>query len=183
MTGKIVCLGFQKTGTTSLTKALKTLGYDVGAAHTQLNREIDWSSGTLNADICQMVMDTTQNLDAIQDSPCTFLYKDFDTTFPGSKFILTVRDTGNWLESYRNYFPDGNNPLRRWMYGVDRFSGNEAQYRAVFERQNNEIMRYFSNRPEDFLIFDLAKGDGWLELVTFLGKEYLKPFPHANKGR
>jgi hypothetical protein len=32
----------------------------------------------------------------------------------------------------------------------------------------------------DFLELDLAKGQGWHELVTFLGPDMLPPFPHSN---
>ena len=96
---------------------------------------------------------------------------------------MTTRDTEEWLESYRRFFPDQNNPLRRWMYGVERLSGNEARYRQVYEAQNAGIRAYFATRPNDLLVMDLSKGDGWIKLVTFLGEGALKPFPHANKSK
>jgi len=183
MSGKIFCLGFQKTGTTSLARALAALGYKVGDAIKPLLAEIDWQGPNLDSAICKKTLEIVEGLDAIQDSPCAFLHREFDAVHPGSKFILTLREVEDWLESYRQYFPDANNPLRRWMYGVDRFSGHEAHYRALFLTRNAEIIRYFADRPDDLLILDLAKGDGWLELVTFLGKDFLKPFPHINKAK
>ena len=38
---KIFCVGFQKTGTSSLTVALENLGYRVGAAHKKINKVLD----------------------------------------------------------------------------------------------------------------------------------------------
>ncbi len=181
MTGKIFCLGFQKTGTSSLAKALKGLGFTVGSAHVQLNKRIRWDSEDLDQEISEMVLNIAKGVDVLEDSPCPFLFQELDEAFPHSRFILTERDSDSWLQSYQNYFPDRNNPLRRWMYGVDRFSGNEATYRALFERQNAKIKAHFTDRQDDFLVMNLPNGDGWPELVNFLGKDFLKPFPHANK--
>jgi len=180
---KIICLGFQKTGTTSLAAALRRLGYTVGDALTRLNKEINWQGKDVDAQIAALTLEIAGGLEAIQDSPCAFMHREFDAAFARTKFILTTRDTDDWLRSYQRYFPDGNNPLRRWMYGVRRFSGNEDKYRRIYDDKNAEIIEYFRNRPDDFLILDLFKGDGWLELANFLGKDMLKPFPHKNKSK
>jgi len=95
-------------------------------------------------------------------------------------FILTTRDYKSWSESYRAYFPNINNPLRQWMYGVPCLTGHEDTYQAVFERQNREICDYFSNRPNDLLQMDVGAGDGWEKLVTFLSPTHLQ-FPHVNR--
>jgi len=178
---KVFCIGFQKTGTSSLSKALQALGFTVGDAIGVLNQTVDWQAKDPRPEIVEKVLSVVAGMDALQDSPCAFLYPELDAAHPGAKFILTTRNTADWLESYRRFFPDQNNPLRRWMYGVERLSGNEARYREVYEAQTAEIMTYFAGRPDDLLVMDLGKGDGWLELVTFLGKSALKPFPHANK--
>lgn len=183
MTGKIFCVGFQKTGTSSLARALRALGYTVCDAIKPLLAEVNWLADGVDEAVRDKVLEIVADYDAIQDSPCAFLVEAFDEAHPGSKFILTTRDVDSWLESYRKFFPDLNNDLRGWMYGVERLSGNEARYRQIYREKTAEIIRYFADRPEDFLILDLAKGDGWLELVTFLGKDFLKPFPHVNKAR
>jgi len=180
---KVFCIGFQKTGTSSLAKALQALGYSVGDAIKPLNREVNWRAPDPRPEIIEKVLSVVEGVDAFQDSPAAFVFKELDAAHPKAKFILTLRDAEAWLESYRRYFPDQNNPLRRWMYGVDGLSGHEARYRELYEAQNAAIIAYFENRPDDFLIMDLNKGDGWLKLVNFLGEGALKPFPHANKGR
>jgi len=179
---KVFCIGFQKTGTSSLAKALKALGYTVGDAIKPLNREVNWRAPDPRPEIIEKVLSVAQGVDALQDSPSAFVFRELDAAFPKAKFILTVRETDVWLESYRRYFPDQNNSLRLWMYGVNGLSGNEARYREIYETQNAAIIDYFANRPDDFLIMDLNKGDGWLKLVNFLGDGALKPFPHVNKG-
>lgn len=183
MSRKIFCIGFQKTGTSSLGRALQALGYSVSDSIRVLNRKVDWKNPDPRPEIVKKVLEVVARVDAIQDSPNAFIYKELDAAYPQAKFILTVRDTADWLESYRRFFTDRNNPLRRWMYGVDRFSGHEARYQRIYEAQNAEIIEYFAPRPDDFLIMDLARGDGWIKLVNFLGEEALKPFPHVNKNK
>lgn len=183
MTNKIFCIGFQKTGTSSLSNALNALGYSVGNSIKVLNRKVNWRAPDPRPEIVEKVLAVVDGVDAIQDSPNAFIYRELDAAHPGAKFILTLRDTDDWLESYRRFFTDRNNPLRRWMYGVDKFSGNKALYRAIYEAQNAEIIAYFADRPNDLLVMNIPKGDGWLKLVTFLGEDALKPFPHANKGK
>jgi len=60
--------------------------------------------------------------------------------------------------------------------------GNEAVYLERYERHNREVLEYFRDRPDDFLMMDFAAGDGWDKLCPFLGeKKPRQPFPHANK--
>ncbi len=180
---KIICVGHQKTGTSSVDVALRKLGFRVGNASALILRTQNWTSETLDEDIVQKTLEVLETVDAIQDSPCAYVYPALDIAYPGSKFILTIRDTDSWLKSYRNFFKDRNNGLRKWMYGVDRHTGFEDHYRQVFEQKNAEIKDYFKHRPDDFMVIDLAAGDGWLKLVNFLGDDFLKPFPHANRGK
>lgn len=183
MTRKVFCVGFQKTGTSSLARALRMLGYSV--AHNppaNVSREVDWAKGQHRDQIFSVLQSLLDDHDVLQDSPMAFFAPDFDIAYPNSKFILTVRAPDRWLNSYRNYFPDHNNALRRWMYGVPRFSGNETIYKKVFEDKNAEIITYFSGRS-DLLIMNLEAGDGWVKLINFLGKDLDGRFPHLRAGK
>jgi hypothetical protein len=74
--------------------------------------------------------------------------------------------------------------MRRWIYGEGAGcpEGNEDIYVARYERHNKEVLEYFAKRPDDLLVFDLPKGDGWDKLCPFLGHDVPdEPFPHANK--
>jgi len=179
---RICCLGFQKTGTSSLAEALDRLGYSV----TNVNREVDARLAAGVADPQKEAEEIAcaglRDHHVIQDSPAAFVYEALDRAYPGSKFILTTRPFEKWMASYAKFFPDENSALRKWMYGCDRLSGNEARYREIYERQHAAIRRHFADRPGDFMEFDLAGGDGWYELVGFLGRDALPSFPHMNPG-
>lgn len=179
---KIFCVGFQKTGTTTMAAALKVLGFSVAGASKLVNRKVDWKRPDLHQAIWEVVQEVVENNDAIQDSPCPFFYKDFDAAYPGARFILTERDPDKWLKSYSGFFPDENNRLRAWMYGTDRLSGNEAEHKRIYLEQNARIKQYFAGRDADFLIMNLESGDGWLKLVNFLSSELEGRFIHRNRG-
>ena len=60
---------------------------------------------------------------------------------------------------------------------------NENQFKKVYNEHIISVKNYFSERPEDFLVIDFTKGEGWEKLCSFLGVEIpSEPIPHANKG-
>lgn len=175
MTAKVFCIGFHKTGTTSLAMALKLLGYRVTGPN-----------GTKDKDIASKVWDMADSLvqeyNAFQDNPWPVIYKEMDRKYPGSKFIFMTRSSDSWISSQVRDFGTRETPMRKWIYGVGCPQGNEDTYIARFERHNKEVIEYFENRPDDLLVLDLPRGDGWEQLCKFLTKEIpAAPFPHANK--
>lgn len=177
MKTKVFCIGFHKTGTTSLELALKRLGYSVVG-----------SFGTKDPDIAgkvhEMAYALVENYDAFEDNPWPILYQELDQKFPGSKFILTRRPAEAWIRSQVKDFAKTQTPMRRWIYGENAGcpEGNEATYIERYERHNREVLEYFKNRPNDLLVFDLPKSDGWTQLCPFLGHDIPdQAFPHANK--
>jgi len=175
---KVFCIGFQKTGTTSLGNALEMLGYRVTGPTGLTLPDIP---NNIHNFIYEVV--ESGEYDAFQDNPWPVLYKELDARYPGSKFILTLRDTPSWLSSIVRHFGRGrNSPMRIWIYGCGCPEGNEEIYTDRFERHNREVLEYFQHRPNDLLVMNLSEGDGWDELCPFLGKRIpSKPFPHANK--
>jgi hypothetical protein len=120
--------------------------------------------------------------DAFQDSPWPIIYKELDIKYPHSKFILTLRDSETWIKSQVKHFGRKKTPMRKWIYGVGCPESNEKIYITRFENHNEEVKSYFKDRPQDLLILDLTKGDGWKKLCPFLGAEIPNiSFPHANK--
>jgi len=177
MKSKVFCIGFHKTGTTSLELALKKLGYRVTG-----------SFGTKDPDIASKVHDLAYAMvdryDAFEDNPWPILFKELDQKFPGSKFILTRRPADAWIRSQVKDFAKTETPMRRWIYGENAGcpEGNEAIYVERYEQHNRDVLEYFKSRPDDLLLFDLPTAAGWDLLCPFLGHEIPnEPFPHANK--
>jgi len=171
---KIFCIGFHKTGTTSLGVALEQLGF-----------RVQGSVGTGDPDIAEKVFDLAlpllQDHDAFRDNPWPIIYKELDARWPGSKFILTVRTSESWIRSQQKHFGTRTSPMRQWIYGAGCPVGNEEDYISRFEAHNREVIAYFKDRPDDLLILDLEKGDSWEKLCAFLDKAPPDTaFPHVN---
>lgn len=173
---KVFCIGFHKTGTTSLARALQTLGYRVTGPNAI--HDIDIANN-----VVAMATDLAQQFDAFQDNPWPIIYQEMDALFPGSKFILTVRDPQAWINSQIRRFGDFSTPMREWIYGVGCPKGNEDIYIQRLETHNAQVLSYFKDRPDDLLVMDLGRGDGWDKLCAHLQTARPDmPFPHANKG-
>ncbi len=182
MTGqqpKVFCIGLSKTGTTSLTAALKQLGYR--AKHFPI-RMVRYSDGVLSFD-----GSIVARYDALSDLPVARFYRQLDALFPGSWFILTTRQIDDWLDSCRRHVWPGQfirvdtwfNRLHRDMYGAIDY--DEECFRRAYIRHVSGVHRYFEGREADLLEFSVTGGDSWEKLCRFLGHDVPDgPFPRKD---
>jgi hypothetical protein len=176
---KVFGIGLSRTGTKSLDRALSVLGYRSDHFSTHLLRLED---GALSLD-----MHKVEAYDALTDITAALFFRELDEAFPGSKFVLTVRDSDGWLRSCRQHFPPlepGLWPygdakvleLRRRVYASNCFDSD--RFLAAYQAHAEAVRRYFASRPDSLLVFDVCSGDGWGPLCTFLSKPEPKvPFP------
>ena len=174
---KVFCIGFHKTGTTSMMDALTMLGYNVTGPNHVFDRDIA-------SKLDRVVTELSHKYDAFQDNPWPLVYRKMDRLHPGSKFILTLRDEEKWFESNRKHFRGKSTPMRELIYGPGAAHprGNEELYKQRLRRHNREVMEYFKDRPDDLLVIDVTRNPSWEPLCSFLGRPVpAEPFPHANK--
>jgi len=176
---KVFCIGFQKTGTTSLHAALTRLGYETAAVVGR-----DWPADRLAAEGADLCIETMKAFDAAQDMPWPLFYRELDDAYPGSKFILTIRDAERWFASIEGHFGANEEEMQALVYGRDAAAplGNRQRYLSVLSAHERGVRAYFADRPADLLIMDLERGDGWPALCSFLGvKAPVEPFPVRNR--
>ncbi|WP_119301708.1 sulfotransferase family protein [Dongia deserti] len=182
--GKVFCIGWAKTGTTTLGSCLEILGYK----HQGQDLDLVYNVRDGNLDRIFSVVD---QFDVFEDWPWILLYKELDQRYPNSKFILTVRDIERWWRSYENHISTrGARPrpdiveIRKIIYGFEEDLQHRQAYVDRYLRHNDEVLRYFAGRPNDLLVMNWENGDGWPKLCRFLGKPVPnQPLPHANVGR
>jgi len=181
---RIFGIGMHKTATTSLHHAFKQLGLKSG--HWQ---NAHWAKAIWREMNQIGRSPTLEKFYCLCDLPIPMLFMQLDRAYPGSKFILTIRNEAKWLASVRNHFdPDCNQYRSQWDH--DPFSNRVHQLlygRTDFEprvfmeryrRHNAEVQYYFRNRPQDLLVMDMDKGHGWAELCEFLNVPVPKqPYP------
>ncbi len=166
-------IGLSRTGTTSLTLALEALG--LSAVHFPTN------------------MKQVEEHDAATDTSVAASFQFLDSRFPGSKFIYTVRDLPEWLESCRRFWGKRQkshfaaNPfivnLQRRLYGGIDF--DPERFRHAYARHDAQVRGHFAKRPGDLLVVDICGGDTrWEPLCEFLGADVPDiPFPSTNASR
>jgi len=180
---RVFGIGLQKTATTSLHEAFKLLGFD----------SLHWGTG--EAPMIWYEMNalgrsaTLEQWYALSDNPIPLLYKQLDKAYPGSKFILTVRDEVDWLVSVKKLWDHKHNPTRYlWdvypisnqlhtaLYGRKDFDA--LVFLDRYRRHNLEVLEYFKDRPDDLLV----TGAGWPALCKFLDKPIpTVPYPRSNR--
>lgn len=185
--GKIFGIGLSRTGTLSLAAALSILGFRVAhwRSHVGAQRGVNsWFRGDFRSD-------ELAGIDAAMDMPIPIYFRELDRRYPGSKFILTVRDVDPWLVSLRRHFErfdltddpvsEYRKVVRLAAYGTYGFSEPRARFAHAAHLQ--DVSRYFANRPDDLLVLDICGGEGFERLAPFVGRDAPDtPFPWEHKG-
>ncbi|KAF0283232.1 hypothetical protein BA898_05125 [Spiribacter roseus] len=195
---KVFCIGRNKTGTTSLKHVLEDLGYRVGNQRRAELLMEDWGQRDF-----RRLIRYCHSADAFQDVPFSYAYtfQAMDAAFPGSKFILTVRDSDEqWYQSLVRFHAkrlERRTGERRtptlediksdkyvhpgWIWRVRELVGVAASSIEAYPEQplkdyynwyNATVQDYFRNRPQDLLVVNLAEADSMERLCRFLDKPY-----------
>jgi len=164
---KIFCIGLSRTGTTSLHVALTRLGFR-SCHYPPLHR----------------LPEIMECYDAVGDTPVACSFRELDAEYPGSRFVLTVREIRSWLASTERFFSGQPLPVEGWRrevrlktYGVLQW--DREAFEAAYYRHFKTVLAHFRCRRNELLIIDITAGQGWDVLCPFL--EVAEPddkFPH-----
>lgn len=172
---RIFGIGMHKTATTSLHHAAEILGFSSGHWKNAHWAKAIWRE--MNTDGSSP---TLEKCYALCDLPITLLYRKLDAAYPGSKFVLTVRDEASWLKSVRNHYSPEYNPQQPYwaadpftdiihtkLYGQSTFDAEICL--RVYREHNAAVLEYFADRPNDLLVLHhTGEGKEWEKLCPFL---------------
>ena len=200
---KIFCIGFNKTGTTSVKKSFQDHGFKVG---NQAKAELllpNYIRQDYNA-----IISYCMYYKAFQDIPFSYrhTYKNLDKAFPGSKFILTVRDNEDqWYNSltrfHQNILNTKSIPTARDLKEADyRYKGffydsivtkygtsdsDPYNYNILtdyYSKHIEEVRDYFKDREQDLIIINLSDRGSYKRMCDFLNVSPLyDEFPWQNR--
>jgi len=203
---KYFCIGRNKTGTTSLQVAFKELGFIVGR---QRPAEILCDKYYYRGEFGPII-EYCKTAQVFQDVPFSLpeTYKHLDQAFPGSKFILSIRDSPEqWYQSVvrfqsKKFGRDGKLPTaedlhnavyvrKGWLLNRLKLYGlteddpyNKEQMIAHYEKHNREVREYFAERPGDLLVINLAEPGSYGRFLDFIGaKSSRTEFPWENRSK
>ncbi|MFT6855990.1 MAG: hypothetical protein ACJA0X_001967 [Cyclobacteriaceae bacterium] len=201
---KIFCIGKNKTGTTSMSAFLKTLGFKVAPQRPAELLIHDWGKRNFSNIINYVKVSGV----AFQDIPFSLAetYQVMDSAFPNSKFILTVRDSPEtWYHSLTSFhsklFGNGHLPTKEDLQNVDyMYKGfawelnrlihstpesdpyNKKMLIQEYIEYNDEVITYFQNMPKKLLVINLKEENAHQQIADFLGhKGDVVNIPWVNK--
>ncbi len=185
----VFCIGFQKTGTSSMGRALTTLGYKVRGwlsinEPRKEKRFVQIRGPVTISSISENCIPLLQGYNAAQDTPWYLIYKQLDEKFHRSKFILTLRDEEAWFDSLARHYGNKEASALEYIYGKVAVRQEEKEhFLRCYLTHNADVQKYFIKRSHDLLVADISKMS-WTSLCGFLGKPepVLKSFPHVNSG-
>ncbi|AWM13010.1 hypothetical protein DI487_03455 [Flavobacterium sediminis] len=178
---KVFVIGYHKTGTSSLGKAMLTLGFRVCGSLKEGYGYKD-SDKAFPEYLMEQAQPLFDKYDAFQDTPWFLLYKELYYRFPEAKFILTIRDEEKWIKSMQGHFGKNSYPYHDYIYeDSDMFSDSE-KYIQVYKQHNSSVREFFKDKPKQLLEINLKEDDKWEKICTFLNvKVPQRDFPHVNK--
>ena len=121
------------------------------------------------------VVELAEQFDALTDSPVISYMELLDRFYPTAKFILTVRDTNEWLASCQQHLAiTPVEQIKKWkllnrraIYGITHF--DEQIFRKVYQAHEDRVRAYFARWPGKLLVMNICAGEGYEMLCPFLG--------------
>ena len=195
---KIICVGIGKTGTTSISKALRHLGYTVFDWEEQVfdfqDHWVDVFQNGAQLDVKRVY----QHADAVVDAPGNFFWEEILEAYPDSKVILSEREEGSWLKSLVNQLQVFEAVISRRFLAVLSPTSRKQIFilyshltailgsadpksacvlRTRYRMHNHRVKSLVP--PEKLLVYNVKQG--WKPLCDFLGCEVpTVAFPHEN---
>lgn len=204
---KVFCIGFNKTGTTSLERTLKEHSFKLGEQRSGELLFDDWVKRDF-----RKIIKLAKTADAFQDIPFSLPYTfiALDQHFPNARFILSVRSSSEeWYESivrfHSKLWGDGSGNLlssdelknASYLYPgapyhfikhiyntTDQNIYEKQKLISIYENHNISVLDYFRFKPEKLLVVNLSDPDSYNKFCSFLGiSPLLTSFPILNASK
>lgn len=189
---KVFVLGWNKSGTKSLTKALEILGYNV----------LDTAGGgqtleTIKSNILNQkpILTDLQQYDCYVDYPFfePIVFSHLVNENQNAKYISLTRDLDEYVESVLKHkirnIENGIEPSWHWLGTGDKntFLNYPQELKDWIKRKtwfkHTSNLYWLKKYNIDYLELDITKGDKWESLCKYLDKEIpTQEFPYLNKG-
>lgn len=183
---KIFQIGFNRCGTTSihqffLDNGLKSIHWDRG----NLARRIKMNS------LAKLpLLKGYEEYECFTDmeSPITgdFAYiehyKELDRQYPGSKFILNLRDIEDWIKSRLNHGEGRYINIYKRNENLTNDEDVISHWRDIWHKHIEDVKNYFKDRPDDLLVFDIKdESDKFVEFMSKFKNIRYKVFGKYNE--
>jgi len=185
---RFFCIGFNKTGTTTIGRAFEILNLTpIAEPRSPYMNFVELSHEIFENNNFNPALEAAKYFRSFQDRPWNIwdIYEKLDKHYPESFFILTERDQDSWWKSVEKWLALSNRSdkqkFERYLRHLKVTGLNKHEFIDAYLNYNKKVKEYFSGK-DNFIIMNLEKGDGWEKLCDFLKLPIPDVnFPHANK--
>lgn len=176
LNNKIFCIGFNKTGTSSLHSYFQANG--LKSLHNLIWQEASHYLGP------KRFKTFIRQHDCYSDGEMANIERLYEA-YPNAKFILNVRNIESWLKSrikwlHRNYPKAVKGPM-----GIDYKRSKETIIETWIKRRelyHRHVLDFFKDKPNQLKILNVCDDPNWAEeLSQYLNIEHLDKDYHSNK--
>ncbi len=173
---KVIGIGLNKTGTTSLGKAVKLLGFDKHHSWST-DKVIDYADGNIDE-----LLKFTEDYNNLEDMPWFLIYKELDEYYDDAMFVLCKSQCKHYDKNMKLAGVKEDTLItNKIVYGYENPHLHKKEYIVKYHQHNKEVRGYFKGK-DNFIEMCFENGDGWKKLCAFLGKNIPNvPFPNLNK--
>jgi len=204
---KIFCIGYNKSGTTSVYESIRDLGFR-GHGSTMASGEYvmhDIARGNFN--MLHDWLDEFKDITVFKDVPLSVpnVWKEIYKKYPDAKYVLSERDSSEqWYNSIFNFhrlvFKLSDTPswgelsqLKNTYHGylydymrytyhteISPFPYDKDKLIYSYESHNNEIKEFFKDK-DNFISVNVSNDNDYLKLCSFLERAtFDNKFPKYN---
>jgi hypothetical protein len=179
---KCFVLSLHRCGTSSATVLLERLGYRTIHSPRRFGEESLKNKASGRETELDFVMETItpalDHYDAASDIPIPVLYRQLQTHYPDSKWLLYVRDPHEWVRSIRRHVGERHlhsfERIQYWKYFPECpptiAELGDTELARMFERHTDEVTTYArSLNPDKLGIFTLSDSECANRTAAFLG--------------
>jgi hypothetical protein len=181
---RIFVIGFNKCGTRSIcdwfkSNGLESIHWDNGKLARSMLRRSRLGYRLLHARYRDVrVFSDMEDVDGPELVFGFKMFRELDRQYPGSKFVLNTRPKDAWIRSRCNHQSGryAQKIARSFQVPVESLP---LMWSREWDDHHADVRRYFENRPEDLVVFDIER-DQPQKLADFFG---LSPrgFRHLGK--
>ena len=175
----------------SATKSFHAFCNDVGGLKSLhwLGKEWEFEyKGLSREQVAEKFINSENDFDVRSDIPVPSIYDILHNEYPDSKFLLVLRDPGDWIKSIKNHI--GNRPLNplealQYSFLCDKNISSLCQLSDkelldIYQLHIYKIKKYFSHVPWKLAVVNLKSESFSEDVKNFLEIESNEKIPHLH---
>lgn len=191
---KVFQIGFSKCGTITLAdffnaNGIASIHHDFGKLPASMYRNFQAGKPLLNPEYQEYYLFT--DMERMYGNPPfnigMLMFKELDRQYPGSKFILNIRDKQAWLRSRASHPLSAQDTRTILEVNMQNLKLSKEEVLKLWSKEWDEhivnVQAYFKDRPQDLIVFNIESDPPEKLAEFFKHNFYLDTSKYAHKNK